>query len=161
MEKKFYNSVNNVNDTFDLINYPYYNSYFNNIDPLVDNALNSYRYFNYDVALENIEKFLSKNPANAKVWSFKAYILYKLEFYEDALYCCDVSLNIDDLFEFTWLTKAFVLIMLKHKNDALLCFDEYLVSRIERLYIDRNCHRYYYYSGNKCTSFDSTHPLRN
>ena len=127
MEKKFYNSVNNVNDTFDLINYPYYNSYFNNIDPLVDNALNSYRYFNYDVALENIEKFLSKNPANAKVWSFKAYILYKLEFYEDALYCCDVSLNIDDLFEFTWLTKAFVLIMLKHKNDALLCFDEYLV----------------------------------
>ena len=33
-------SVNDSKVTFDLINYPYYNSYFNNIDPLIDNALN-------------------------------------------------------------------------------------------------------------------------
>lgn len=119
-------SVNDSKVTFDLINYPYYNSYFNNIDPLIDNALNSYRYANYHISLENIEEFLVNNPDNAKVWSFKAYVLYKLEFYDDALYCCDVSLNIDDFFEFSWLTKAFILIMINRKNDALLCFDEYL-----------------------------------
>ena len=143
MDKKIYLSRNNskilINDTlfnkyrydtknaFDLINYPYYNSYFNNIDPLIDNALNAYKYNNYHMALENIENFLANNPDNGKVWAFKAYVLYKLEFYDDALYCCDVSLNIDDFFEFSWLTKAFVLIMLKRKNDALLCFDEYLI----------------------------------
>lgn len=123
---KYRYSVNHTDVTFDLVNYSYYTSYFNNIDSLIDNALNAYRYNNYNIALEYIEKYLVNNPGNAKVWSFKAYILYKLEFYDDALYCCDVSLEIDDFFEFSWLTKAFVLIMLNRKKDALLCFDEYL-----------------------------------
>ena len=123
---QFYDD-NEMKITFDLVNYPFYKRYFQNIDSLIDYALYEYSYSNYHQALESIENFLLLHPDNAKIWSLKAYILYKLKYYDDAFYCCDVSLNIDDLFDFTWLTRAIILINLNQKKAALLSFDEFLV----------------------------------
>lgn len=121
---KFFEGKQNI--TFDLINYPYYTNYFHNIDSYIDVALKAYKNSNYFETLENIDNFLIKNPDNAIVWSFKSYVLFKLEYFDDALYCCDVSLNIDDLLEFSWLTRAIILINQNMKKEALLSFDEYL-----------------------------------
>jgi tetratricopeptide (TPR) repeat protein len=71
-----------------------------------------------DQMLAAIERELEKDPDNSEAWAAKADILYSLDMYEDAIYCCNKSLKINPNNEFTWATKCHALNELGRHDEA-------------------------------------------
>ena len=111
----------NENITLDILNYSYFNQYLDN-----DEILDFYNSGNYVDSLQLIDENLKSDSYNSNLWALKSYILYKLDYFEDALYCCDASLNLNDLNEFSWICKTLILIALNQKYEANIIYNEFL-----------------------------------
>ena len=107
-----------LSDNFDILEL-----YKNNFS----NTIQLYKNEEYYEILRIIDKDLNKNYNNALMWSYKGYILYKLSYLDDALKCVDISLNIDDLIDFSWLLKAMILKRKDKLNESLICYKEFVV----------------------------------
>lgn len=111
---------------FDLIQY-----YSDSLSPLIEDNLFSYKNKEYFESLKLIDKAIDDNPINSVLYSFKGFVLFKLDYFEDALTCFDAALNIDDCSDLNWLAKSIVLKKLKRDNEALLCYKEYVFLRYD------------------------------
>lgn len=121
----FYPSFNDPNfNNFDIV--LFYEEY---LSDLIDDKLFSYKNMDYYECLKFIDKSLEDNPTNSILFSFKGFVLFKLDYIEDALACCDASLNMDDMIDFNWLAKAIILKNLNLENEAFLSYNEYVFIR--------------------------------
>ena len=121
----FYPSFNNSDFiNFDLIQY-----YENMLSELVDDKLFSYKNNDYYETLKFIDKSLENNPSNSILYAFKGFVLSKLDYIDDALICCDISLNLDDMVDFNWLVKSIILKKLNRNIESLLCYKDYVFLR--------------------------------
>ena len=94
---------------------------FYNIDDLIDDAILVYKGENYKKSLELIDNYLEAFPDDEYAWVFKSHVLGKLKYVNDAISCCDIALNIDEMCEIAWASKAYHLISLKNYDAALSC----------------------------------------
>lgn len=108
---------------------------FYNIDDLVDDAVLMYKAEDYETSLEFIEFYLEDRANNSYAWSFKAHILNKLGFINDAISCCDFALNIDDMCEVAWMSKAYFYNLLKNDNACFSCCEACLILNSQNEYI--------------------------
>lgn len=115
----YFNDSDFIN--FDLVHY-----YSDSLSQLIDDNLFSYKNRDYLESLKWIDKSLENNPADSILYSLKGFVLYKMNYTEDALLCFDAALNMDDCVDLTWLAKSIVLKSLNRENEALLCYKEYV-----------------------------------
>ena len=111
-----------LSNDFDLIDF--YKSSFSNTYQLYKNE-------EYYELLKIIDQNLTEKPENALMWAYKGYILYKLSYFSDGLKCVEISLNIDDLIDFTWLLKAIILKNNTKFNESLICYKEFVVLKYD------------------------------
>ena len=118
----FYPAFND-SDFLDFNIIEYYNDL---ISEIAADVLFAYNNENYIKTLELIDKYLTNNPNDSNLITVKAVVLFKLSYIDDALFYCDVALNINDSNDFTWLAKS---ILLKNNNcdkEALICYKLYV-----------------------------------
>lgn len=111
-----------LSNDFDLIDF--YKSSFSNSYQLYKNE-------KYYELLKIIDQNLTEKPENALMWAYKGYILYKLSYFSDGLKCVEISLNIDDLIDFTWLLKSIILKNNNKFNESLICYKEFVVLKYD------------------------------
>ena len=109
---------------------------FHNIDDLIDDAILLFKGENYNKSLELIDSYLDEIPDDEYAWSFKSHILAKLNYINDAVSCCDIALNIDDMCELAWASKAYHFYLLKNYEAALSCCDSVLILNSENIFIN-------------------------
>lgn len=94
---------------------------FFNIDDLIDDAILVYKGENYKRSLELIDNYLKDYPEDEYAWVFKSHILAKLEYVNDAISCCNIALNIDEMCQIAWISKALHYNLLENYDAALSC----------------------------------------
>ena len=77
----------------------------------------------YGKYMEYIEKILSIDPNNAKVWNNKGLALNKLGRYKEAIECFDRTIEIDSDDYMPWNGKGLALNYLGRYKEAIECFD--------------------------------------
>lgn len=111
-----------ISNDFDIIDF-YENSF--------SNTYQLYKNEQYYEILKIIDDDLNENPHSALMWAYKGYILYKLSYFKDALICADISLNIDNLIDFSWLLKAIILKSEDKIAEAVICYKEFVVLKYD------------------------------
>lgn len=118
--------------------YPLFDDILSNDFDLIDfykisfsNTYQLYKNEEYYELLKIIDQNLTEKPENALMWAYKGYILYKLSYFSDGLKCVEISLNIDDLIDFTWLLKAIILKNNNKINESLICYKEFVVLKYD------------------------------
>ena len=111
-----------LSNDFDIIDF-YKNSF--------SNTYQLYKNEKYYELLKIIDQNLNEKPENALMWAYKGYILYKLSYFSDGFKCVEISLNINDLIDFTWLLKAIILKSNDKLNEALICYKEFVVLKYD------------------------------
>ena len=118
--------------------YPLFDDILSNDFDLIDfykisfsNTYQLYKNEEYYELLKIIDQNLTEKPENALMWAYKGYILYKLSYFSDGLKCVEISLNIDDLIDFTWLLKAIILKNNTKFNESLICYKEFVVLKYD------------------------------
>lgn len=107
-----------ISENFDII--VFYQKLFSDTYEL-------YKKEEYYEILKIIDKNLFEKPHDSLMWAYKGYILHKLSYSDDGLFCADVSLNIDDANDFSWLLKSIILKSKQKVNESLICYKEFIV----------------------------------
>lgn len=110
---------------------------FYNIDDLIDDAILVYKGENYKKSLELIDDYLEDFPDDEYGWVFKSHVLAKLDFINDAISCCNIALNLDEMCEPAWISKAYHFNLLKNYEAALSCCQIALILDSEDNFINQ------------------------
>lgn len=104
---------------------------FYDIDDLIDDAILVYKGENYKHSLDLINSYLDEYPEDLYAWTFKAHVLAKLNYINDAITCCNIALNFDDMFIHAWSSKAYFYYQLENYEAAMTCCNTVLILESE------------------------------
>lgn len=110
---------------------------FYNIDDIIDDAILVFKGENYNESLNLIDNYIEDVPNDEYAWAFKSHILAKLDYLNDAITCCDVALNIDDMCEVAWASKAYHFFVMKNYDAALSCCQSALILNSNDKFINK------------------------
>ena len=110
---------------------------FYNIDDTIDDAILAFKGEDYHLSLELIDSYLDEIPEDEYGWAFKSHVLSKLNYMNDAVSCCDIALNIDDMCEIAWVSKAYHYYIMEKYEEALSCCQSALILNSEDEFINK------------------------
>jgi len=93
---------------------------------------------NVDISLVAIEKELEKNPDSWEAWAAKADVLYSIEMYETAVWCCNKSLALNPDDALAWITEGNALEQLGRHDEAVAAIGKAMDLGYKRLDINKH-----------------------
>ena len=110
---------------------------FYNIDDSIDDAILVFKGEDYSLSLELVDDYLNEIPDDEYAWAFKSHVLSKLNYKNDAVTCCDIALNIDDMCEIAWSSKAYHYYLMGKYEEAESCCQSALILNSDDDFINK------------------------